>query len=449
MQPIDLPLQLLKAGLNRVADLGGGGGALLLDGQDDAVVSVDLGVHIRVVIRKFNGGHVVQPNLLQVLQIHGKQQQIFEFLHLGDLIAHLDQILLAVLLDIARGHAEVLGGQHGGNHFHGNYAVQLGLFKGLLALFVEFLARLAQFLLGVRNFLVSGGQAVFELLLGRFQLVFLLVELKPLFHLGRAFIECCESGLHLGPPLADLGELGIDGLKLSGFFGGHIAQLLIERIQFGLQRGHLPVALGNFALQLSLLSPECVEVRPAFARIAVQQLIQGGLGLIHRLLGLALLGVQGFQLGLGRVQLGLIFLGNTLLLGERLDGFLQTGLLGLGRLDLIVQFCQFALGVAQRLLGLLKFALGRGQLALLALDPSVNFRGVGVGVGLDHLLPLVFQRLDFLFQAGNLARAAVPLALRPGNRLPGRGLLSRKGLKGLLDRSQIILRLLQLMLLLL
>ena len=115
MQAVVLFLQRVAAGLNVVGHLRRGVGGLLVEGDDDAVVAVELGVDRIGVIRHHDLRHVGELHRLHALQAQIKEYHVRQLLTGGDAVAHGNHIVHAVLLQISGGHGEVLRRQQGGD----------------------------------------------------------------------------------------------------------------------------------------------------------------------------------------------------------------------------------------------------------------------------------------------------------------------------------------------
>ena len=93
--------------------------ALLLEGEQHAVVAVDLGVQLISVVRDHHIGHVLQIDRPNIPRFHGEQHLALHFLHVAILVAHLNGVLLLPLGKVAGRHREVLRRQDIADHVGG------------------------------------------------------------------------------------------------------------------------------------------------------------------------------------------------------------------------------------------------------------------------------------------------------------------------------------------
>ena len=101
--------QLLKAPGNVLRYLRRGVGRLLVEGQGDAVFSVELGVNLPGIVRDKHLCHILQPDGLHALHAQIKQDQPLQLLPGGNIVPHGNHVLHAVpVLNIARRHGKVL-----------------------------------------------------------------------------------------------------------------------------------------------------------------------------------------------------------------------------------------------------------------------------------------------------------------------------------------------------
>jgi len=115
VQAVVLFLQRVAAGLNVVGHLRRGVGRLLVEGDDDAVVAVELGVDLIGVIRHHDLRHVGELHRLHALQTQIKEHHVRQLLTGGDAVAHGNHVVHTVLLQIPGRHGEVLSRQQGGD----------------------------------------------------------------------------------------------------------------------------------------------------------------------------------------------------------------------------------------------------------------------------------------------------------------------------------------------
>ena len=114
-KPLVLRLQLPEAVVDVVGHLRRGVGRLLVEGDDDAVLAVELVVDLRGVVGDGHVGHVLHADGVDAVHPQVKEHQILQVLPGVDGIAHGDHVVDAVLLKISGGHGEVLGRQQGGD----------------------------------------------------------------------------------------------------------------------------------------------------------------------------------------------------------------------------------------------------------------------------------------------------------------------------------------------
>ena len=357
-----------------VGDVGGGEGGLLLDGQQNAVLAVDLGEGFVGVVGDLHAGHVGQAHLVHGIHADGKQLQPLQFVDGFELVAHAHQIFVVVhVVDIAGGHGQVLRAQQSGHGVHGDDPVQTGVGQRLVALVLKFLARFRQLIRGLGQLGLGLGKGAQRLAARALQLRSgvgqrgILVDAvdqaardDPLLQLAQIIVDLRDAGLQLGPGLQRGGVLGVERVLV----GDQLEQLVF----------------------LGLLD-----------------LLDGGVQLVQRLArradGRALAGeqlVDGGDLGAGQ-----------------LDARVQPGQLALRRLDAGGQTA--ALHVVQR--GLLV-----GDLRLYSGDFAAE--PVDLRLSRLHLCALRRQRLPFrrqlrlkLLQRLSLRAGAEQAAQRSGGRL--------------------------------
>ena len=114
-KPLVLRLQLPEAAVDVVGHLRRGVGGLLVEGDDDAVLAVELVVDLRGVVGDGHVGHVLHADGVDAVHSQVKEHQVLQVLPGVDGIAHGDHVVDAVLLQISGGHGEVLGRQQGGD----------------------------------------------------------------------------------------------------------------------------------------------------------------------------------------------------------------------------------------------------------------------------------------------------------------------------------------------
>ena len=206
-------LQFFHGGIKVIAGTGGGGDGGFLDGEQHAVVAVDLGVQLLGIIRQPHRGDIGQADLADLSDIVTEQHPVFQLLQALELFPDLEGGLALLALDIAGGHGKVLRHHHLGDHRLGEDAVQTGL-------------------------LVGGVPLLAELLLGGIQRLLRLLQLQRRQNelLGKLQL----AGLQLGLRLIQLGKGGIQ-LLLAGPGG---FQLLFQLRDAGFQR-----ADGGFQLR--------------------------------------------------------------------------------------------------------------------------------------------------------------------------------------------------------
>ena len=110
-----LRLQLPEAAVDVVGHLRRGVGGLLVEGDDDAVLAVELVVDLRGVVGDGHVGHVLHADGVDAVHPQVKEHQVLQVLAGVDGVAHGNHIVDAVLLQIPGGHGEVLGRQQGGD----------------------------------------------------------------------------------------------------------------------------------------------------------------------------------------------------------------------------------------------------------------------------------------------------------------------------------------------
>ena len=135
-KPLVLALQLPEPVGKVVGHRRRGVVGLLVKGQQDAVFIVKLGVQLVAVVRHHHGGHVAQRNGVDALQPQIEQHHIFQLGAVFKLLPHRHHIAhAAVVVDVARGHGEVLRRQQSADGGDGQKAAQISLgfhlFKGL------------------------------------------------------------------------------------------------------------------------------------------------------------------------------------------------------------------------------------------------------------------------------------------------------------------------------
>lgn len=113
----------------RSGDLRGGGGTLLLHGQQDTIVSVDFGVGLSSVVGLEHVGHIGQANGADLPGGYGEQGHLLRFVHAGKEIPHLDRNRPAVLGKASRRHGEIVGRQQGVDGLHGDKTIHPGLLQ--------------------------------------------------------------------------------------------------------------------------------------------------------------------------------------------------------------------------------------------------------------------------------------------------------------------------------
>ena len=107
---IDL-LKLAEAAFDAVGNGRGRVGGLLREREQNAVFAVDLRVCTAGIVRDAHGGDIAEHDCVERADPGGEQRDLFKNLHVLDLVADGDQPLRAVLVEIARGHGEVLRGE--------------------------------------------------------------------------------------------------------------------------------------------------------------------------------------------------------------------------------------------------------------------------------------------------------------------------------------------------
>ena len=127
-EPLVLALQLPEPVGKVVGHRRRGVVGLLVKGQQDAVFVVKLGVQLVAVVRHHHGGHVAQRNGVDALQPQIEQHHILQLGAVFKLLPHRHHVAhAAVVIDVARGHGEVLGRQQAADGGDGQKAAQIGL----------------------------------------------------------------------------------------------------------------------------------------------------------------------------------------------------------------------------------------------------------------------------------------------------------------------------------
>ena len=104
---------------------------MLLEGKHHAVAAVNAAVNRGRIVRHEHIRNVPKVNGLHPFHACVEQQQVFQFLQGGDLVAYAHKPTYAVLLHIARRHGKVLCLKDVRHHIHGNDVLQVRLLYGL------------------------------------------------------------------------------------------------------------------------------------------------------------------------------------------------------------------------------------------------------------------------------------------------------------------------------